>query len=202
MKLAKPIGWLLVAMTALSLGTVGCKKPQKLTNIPGLGPRSSIGGDEPAPPINTNPFRTDANPIPQPVPPTTDGFPVSNKNWQDWPQDRATFAAQTVLFDFDKSSIKPSEVSKLEEVVRRMKTMPGKNLLIEGHCDERGTEEYNRSLGDKRAGSIREWLATHGLSADDVHTITFGEDKPVDPGHNEAAYSKNRRGEIILLSPR
>ena len=71
---------------------------------------------------------------------------------------RDEFKDQTVYFEFDKSTIKPGEISKLEEVVRRMKGFPGKALRVEGHCDERGTEEYNRSLGDRRALSIREKL--------------------------------------------
>jgi peptidoglycan-associated lipoprotein len=77
----------------------------------------------------------------------------------------------------------------------------GKALRIEGHCDERGTEEYNRSLGDRRALSIREKLVQLGLDPEMLPTISFGEEKPVDPGHNEAAWSRNRRGELILLSP-
>jgi len=97
--------------------------------------------------------------------------------------------------------VKPSEISKLKEVARRMKTFPGKALRIEGHCDERGTEEYNRSLGDKRAQSIREFLASEGFSAELMPTTTYGEDKPADPGHSEAAFAKNRRGELVLLSP-
>jgi peptidoglycan-associated lipoprotein len=90
----------------------------------------------------------------------------------------------------------------LEEVARRMKSnFQGKALLVEGHCDERGTEEYNRSLGDRRALSVREKLAQLGLDAEIVHTISFGEEKPIDPGHNDAAWSANRRGELILCSP-
>lgn len=73
---------------------------------------------------------------------------------------------------------------------------------MDGHCDERGTEEYNRSLGERRAQGIREFLAREGVDASRVRTISFGEDKPVETGHNEAAWSKNRRGEFILLTPR
>jgi hypothetical protein len=75
-------------------------------------------------------------------------------------------------------------------------------LLIEGHCDERGTEEYNRSLGERRALALREALAKAGVSPDRVRTLSYGKDKPADPGHDESAWSKNRRGEFILLHPK
>ena len=74
-------------------------------------------------------------------------------------------------------------------------------MAVEGHCDERGTEEYNRSLSERRALSIRERLVNLGVSASRVTTEAFGEDKPADLGHDEAAWSKNRRGEFILLVP-
>ena len=82
-----------------------------------------------------------------------------------------------------------------------MATMPYDALLIEGHCDERGTEEYNRALGERRALSVREFLVTLGVAPDRVETVSFGEDRPADPGHSSAAWDKNRRGEIVLLSP-
>ena len=226
MKLARPATLLTVGLMALSLGGVGCNKnPQKTTHIPGYGPGAGITDDGSTPPIGkvTPPpidigpgpvpgpgVGTGPGPVPVPVPntsvvtsipPNSDGLVASDKDRSHWQQNRTEFADQTVYFEFDKFNIKPSEVSKLEEVVRRMKTMPNKALKVEGHCDERGTEEYNRSLGDRRAQSIREWLATHGLKADLIDTITFGEDKPLDPGHTEAAWKKNRRGELVLLSP-
>lgn len=203
MKLAKPAGLLLTAMMAITLGTVGCKKnPDRLTSVGGFGPNSRVGSEPEAPPIgHVPPISTPPPIISAPVPPGGDIPFNPNVDRTNWKEDRTTFANQTVYFDFDKSIIKPGEASKLEEVVRRMQSMPGKALRIEGHCDERGTEEYNRSLGDRRALSVREWLAGHGLSADLVETISYGEDKPVDPSHTESAWSKNRRGEIILLSP-
>jgi len=198
----RPVTLLAVALMALSLGGVGCKhQPQKLTNIGGTGP-GSIPDDTSRGPLGPGPI-VPPSPGPEtvkPIPTGTD-IPFKADVRSNWIPNRSEFAAQTVYFDFDKSNIKPSEVAKLEEVVRRMKTMPNKALKVEGHCDERGTEEYNRALGDRRALSIREWLATHGLSPDVIDTISFGEDKPADPGHNEAAWKKNRRGELVLLSP-
>jgi peptidoglycan-associated lipoprotein len=87
-------------------------------------------------------------------------------------------------------------------VAKHLKGKPTDLLLIEGHCDERGTEEYNRSLGERRALALRDALGKLGVSGDRIRTLSFGEDKPADAGHNEAAWTKNRRGEFILLVPK
>jgi peptidoglycan-associated lipoprotein len=118
-----------------------------------------------------------------------------------WTPDRAIFDANTVYFDFDSSVVKVSEVPKLEAVAAAMQTMPGKMLRVEGHCDERGTEEYNRALGERRALSVREVLVGAGMNPNQVETVSYGEDQPAELGHNEGAWAANRRGEIVLLSP-
>jgi peptidoglycan-associated lipoprotein len=117
-------------------------------------------------------------------------------------QDREAFKQDTVYFDFDRYNVKPSELSKVQAVADYLKGQSSNAVLVEGHCDERGTPEYNRALGERRAISIRESLTNLGIAADRIHTISYGEDKPVDPGHNEAAWAKNRRGEFILLKPK
>ena len=85
---------------------------------------------------------------------------------------------------------------------RRFEGRSQRELLIEGHCDERGTEEYNRSLGERRALALREELTKAGVERRASAPVSFGKDQPVDPGHDEAAWSKNRRGEFILLHPK
>ena len=75
-------------------------------------------------------------------------------------------------------------------------------LLIEGNCDERGTEEYNRALGERRALAAREALAKLGIDPMRIRTISYGKDKPADPGHDEAAWAKNRRDDFVLLHPK
>ena len=99
--------------------------------------------------------------------------------------------------------MKASEAAKVQEVAAKFKGEDAAtDLLIEGHCDERGTEEYNRSLGERRALALRELLVAAGIPADRIHTVSFGKDKPVEPLRSEAAYSKNRRGEFILILPK
>lgn len=213
MKLAK-LAYPLAVGLILSLAAAGCRKGlDKTTNIPGQKPGAPTdSATGPRDPGSRDPGSSGTLPPPvgnngTGVVGTTDtgikgeGIPQTEGHIG-WKENREAFAAQTVHFDYDKSNVKPGEVGKLEEVARRMKSeFQGKALRIEGHCDERGTEEYNRALGDKRALSVREKLAALGLDAGLLDTITFGEEKPADTGHTEAAWAKNRRAELILLSP-
>ena len=116
--------------------------------------------------------------------------------------DRDALAAQTVYFELDRSEIHPDDLGKVEAVAGILAQDAQNKVLIEGHCDERGTEEYNRALGERRAVSVRDALAGLGVSADRIRTMSFGEDRPADPGLDDAAYSRNRRGEFVLLKPK
>ena len=116
--------------------------------------------------------------------------------------DRDALAAQTVYFEVDRSEIHPDDLGKVEAVAGILAQDAQNKVLIKGHCDERGTEEYNRALGERRALSVRDALSGLGVSADRVRTMSFGEDRPADPDLNDAAYSRNRRGEFVLLKPK
>ena len=94
--------------------------------------------------------------------------------------------------------IRPSEESKLAAVSAYLKANPGK-LVIEGHCDERGTAEYNRALGDRRAIAARDELVKLGVDTGRMSTISYGKDRPADPGHDEGAWAKNRRCEFVVV---
>jgi peptidoglycan-associated lipoprotein len=117
-------------------------------------------------------------------------------------EDRAALAAYTIHFAFDSAAIKSSEQSNLEASAAALKADANTKLLIEGNCDDRGTEEYNRSLGERRALAAREALAKDGIDPSRVRTLSFGKDKPADPGHDEAAWAKNRRDDFVLLHPK
>jgi peptidoglycan-associated lipoprotein len=117
--------------------------------------------------------------------------------------DRNTFAADTVYFDTDSAVVRKDDRAKLEDVANHFKNNSTKEaLIIEGNCDERGTEQYNLSLGDKRALAVREYLAQLGVDPVRMKTVTNGEAKPVDPGHSESAWKKNRRAELVLMLPK
>ena len=100
---------------------------------------------------------------------------------------------ETVYFDFDKSSLRSDSKSGLDSNYDLLMQFPDVMVKIEGHCDERGTSEYNFALGEKRALTVREHLMRLGVSGDRLVTISYGEESPADFGHNEAAWSKNRR---------
>jgi len=123
-------------------------------------------------------------------------------NPEEMTPDHNRFAANTVYFDFDRATVKPGETGKIDEVVRYLQGNPTHAVQIEGHCDERGTEQYNLSLGERRALAVREYLVTAGIQPERAFTISYGESRPAVPGHNEAAWSKNRRGVFVLLTPK
>jgi peptidoglycan-associated lipoprotein len=117
-------------------------------------------------------------------------------------KDPAALAAYTIHFAYDSSAIKKSEQSNLQAVAAALSADANTKLLIEGNCDERGTQEYNRSLGERRSLAAREALAKLGIDPSRIRTISYGKDKPVDPANNEAAWSKNRRDDFVLLHPK
>lgn len=215
-------------LLALSIGAAGCtRKPNnKVTPIPGYtaevktvqvpvetAPADPLGGGR-----NRNGFPDNTT---RPLPGGQDGSsrPITgtnpideNQNPNGIPQgdrelfenrvvDRTIFQGNTVYFEYDRSRIRSEERAKLAAVAEHLKSNAGDALLIEGHCDERGTEEYNRALGERRALAAREYLASLGIQGERVRTVSYGEDKPAVDGHDESAWSKNRRGEFILLKP-
>jgi peptidoglycan-associated lipoprotein len=139
------------------------------------------------------------NPVTSVVPGST---PTStNIDLGDYNQDRGALAAYTVHFKFDSAVVQDKEQQNITSVAQALGD-PNLRLLIEGNCDERGTEEYNRSLGERRALALREALAKASVDPMRIKTISYGKDKPADPDHNEAAWAKNRRGEFVLLRPK
>ena len=105
-----------------------------------------------------------------------------------------------IHFDFDKYDIRPEDVTILRENAALLKKYPNVKVQIEGHCDERGTIEYNLALGERRATSTKNYLVSLGISADRISTITFGKEKPLDPGHHEEAWAKNRRAHTVITA--
>ena len=177
----------------LALAVSGCKKkPTPLTPlpygqtgaIPEPGPGKAPGSEAPVNPENVTGIKSNE--------------PGSH---QGWAENASIFKSDTVYFDLDSTVIKSGEKSKVSRIADHLKGRAADAVRVEGNCDERGTEEYNRALGERRALAIREELVRLGIDPTRVDTITYGEDRPADSGHSEAAWKKNRRGEFILLSP-
>ncbi len=115
------------------------------------------------------------------------------------PNDPALMAVfKNILFNYDQFSLTPQARAILDGVADWLKNNPSKLVLIEGHCDERGTNEYNLALGDRRANSAKTYLTQLGINAARIYTISYGEERPAALGSTEAAWAKNRRGEFKL----
>jgi len=108
-------------------------------------------------------------------------------------------ALKDAHFDFDRYNINPSERLILQSDYKVLQAIPNVEILVEGHCDNRGTVEYNLALGQKRAEAVKDYMVSLGMTASKISTISYGEEKPLDPGNNEAAWAKNRRAHIVIL---
>lgn len=196
---------LLAAVALLALGT-GCRNRQPLVSkLPGDGAATTSSSDAArrAPDLNTAPLvsgggTTGSGVVGAPVlAGVPDAADLANR-----PMDRTRFAAETVYFDFDRAEVRAAEASKISHVASAFKSLPaGHDILVEGHCDERGTEGYNQALGERRALAARELLIKEGVDGSRVFTKSLGKDQPAQLGHDEAAWSKNRRAEFILVLP-
>jgi peptidoglycan-associated lipoprotein len=105
-----------------------------------------------------------------------------------------------VMFEYDSSELSSAAVKTLEENTAVLKKYSTWAVTIEGHCDERGTAEYNLALGERRAVAARAYLVSMGISADRLRTVSYGKEFPFDPGHDESAYSKNRRAHFVITA--
>lgn len=191
-----------IAALVLLLGATGCKRtPKGITPI-GSPRAAAVEGGASLQPANLPPGAglEGAAVATEELEPGG-GAQAPREFFEGYIMDPEAFKAQTVYFDFDSSVVKLSEIDKVRAVAEELKLRPEVRLLIDGHCDERGTEEYNRALGERRALAVREVLVKQGIAPDRIRTRSWGEDKPADPGHNEAAWAKNRRAEFILLLP-
>jgi len=108
------------------------------------------------------------------------------------------FQNENIYFDFDKSNLKPEAQRILKKKASFLRNNPPYYVLIGGNCDNRGTEEYNLALGDRRAASAKDYLMALGISGDRIKTISYGELRPADPANNEAAWALNRRDTFTL----
>jgi peptidoglycan-associated lipoprotein len=105
-----------------------------------------------------------------------------------------------VFFEYDSSEISPDGQAALQENLATLKQNPSWSVTIEGHCDERGSAEYNLALGERRAVTVRAYLVSLGVPADRLRTVSYGKEFPFDLGHDEAAMAKNRRAHFVITA--
>ena len=104
-----------------------------------------------------------------------------------------------VFFDFDKWAIRPDQVATLNKNIDLLKTHSDVRILIEGHCDERGGETYNFGLGDRRAEAVKKYLVAKGIAPERLPVVSYGKQKPFEPGHGEPMWGKNRRAHFVVI---
>jgi peptidoglycan-associated lipoprotein len=109
-------------------------------------------------------------------------------------------AFTTIYFDFDKSDLKSDQRAALSKNAQLLSRYKSVKIRVEGHCDERGTEEYNIALGQRRADAVVNYLTNYGISSSRIRSISYGEMRPSDSGHSDGAWAKNRRAEISITA--
>jgi peptidoglycan-associated lipoprotein len=202
----RSIFFIIMTGVILSTGIMGCQKsPKHVTHIT---PRQMgiQGADDPegprragelpgggTMPIGFGPGGQDAPYDPNQLP--------DRESFHGMSADREVLSQHTVYFDFDRFNVRTADQHKVEAVASYLKSQPGTKVQVEGHCDERGTEEYNRALGERRALAVRDYLMNLGIDGERIFTISFGEDHPAVDGYDENAYRLNRRAEFVLLRP-
>ena len=157
---------------------IGCAKEEPPPPTPEAQPRPPA----PAP----------APPLPPPPAPVA---PVPGRTFQQAVQE---FQNQDINFDFDQYDLRPDTRAILDRKAAFLNDNASVRTQIEGHCDERGTSAYNMVLGERRANAAKQYLGTAGVSAGRLATISYGKERPLDPGHNEAAWARNRRDHFVV----
>ena len=123
-------------------------------------------------------------------------YPMGDSHWTGGTERRGEFSA--LYFPYDSSQVTAGERAKADAVANYLKQNSSVRLIVEGHCDERGSREYNLALGERRAQAVRNYLASVGIDANRIRTKSYGEEQPANGGHDESAWAANRRAEFVL----
>jgi peptidoglycan-associated lipoprotein len=127
--------------------------------------------------------------------------PVEIEALNRWAQERGYI--RDAFYNYDEATLDGAAQDALQTSATWLKgDGSGYNVLIEGHCDERGTEQYNLALGDRRANTAKDYLVTLGINSGRIRTVSYGEERPFDDGHDDSAWAKNRRAHIVLVQAR
>jgi peptidoglycan-associated lipoprotein len=184
---------MLVLALALGAAAVGCAKtsPPVTRPMPVPSPAPAAPARPPAPPERV----VEAVPVPpEPLPREGD---LNARNLDELNRDSPL---QPVFFAFDSAELDAEARAVLDANARVLKQYPTWIVTIEGHCDERGTAEYNLALGERRAAAARDYLVSVGIGAERLRTVSYGKEFPFDPGHTEAAWAKNRRAHFVITA--
>jgi len=187
---------MLMSMLLVGLIVTGCAKRPATTSASAPAPAAPPSTATPSTPSTVAP----APSAPAPSSPATPA-PAAAATRPSPREFTANAALKDVFFDFDKYDIRPEDAKTLDANAAWLKTNADNLVLIEGHCDERGTNEYNLALGERRAKATMNYLVSQGVQANRITIISYGEERPVCTEKNESCWSKNRRGHF-LVKPR
>jgi peptidoglycan-associated lipoprotein len=171
---------------------VGCPKkppPESPTTTP---PKTA---EKPAPPPEE--VKEEAKPFAQAQ--ETPGTSLEDQLSDEIKKLNAQKPMGAVYFDFDKSDLRQDALEQLKKNAEWLKSNAAYRVRLEGNCDERGTTEYNLALGDRRAVTVRNYLTKAGIGAGRLETISYGEEHPANPGHDESAWAQNRRVDFTII---
>lgn len=157
-----------------------------------------IGGCQSAPP-EPEPEPLPVQPVDPPTPPPEEPEPEPPFDADLNPIDPVTGRPlnRTFYFEYDQARLAQDDIRVLAVHAQILRDYRNRSVNIEGHCDERGTREYNLALGERRSEAVRRYLISAGVRSTQIETVSFGEERPVDPGHDESAWAKNRRAVMI-----
>ncbi len=181
--------WLIVLVSVMAVAflAAGCAKKQVMKEEAAAKPAMAEKKAAPKPPPKMEPPKAEAKPAPMPAPAPVKEAPVP----------MIDLTGLRIQFAFDDYSLSNQAKENLEKLSAWMMKVPVAAIQIEGHACEIGTNEYNLALGERRANSAKMYLEGLGIPKGRVSTISYGEERPLDPGHTEAARSKNRRDEFV-----
>jgi peptidoglycan-associated lipoprotein len=190
---------LLAGISLVALLAGGCANKEAVKKEEPVVPVAKAATVEPAKPVEAAaPVAPVTAPVTEPVKRTEDANPLEQGKTQPAVAS-ATAVFETVYFDFDKAELRQDArdvLSKNAETI--LKSLAKSKVQIEGHCDERGSAEYNLALGESRAKSAQKYLTTLGVKAENLSIISYGKEKPAVAGSDEAAWAKNRRAEFVV----
>ena len=192
MKAARPLT--LLAVSAMLIAAVACGKKTVPVARPMPPPPAPTNTAPPArPPAPPEPVR---EPVSVPNEPLRDDA-ISSASLDDLNKNSPL---KPVFFELDSSELSAANQKVLDDDAALLKRYPSWAVTVEGHCDERGTAEYNLALGERRAIAARTYLVSLGIAADRLRTVSYGKEFPFDPAHNDTAYSKNRRAHFVITA--
>jgi peptidoglycan-associated lipoprotein len=186
----KSIPFVLVVLALVAAACGGDRRPPVARPTPPPPPGATTDAPSPAPP----------EPAQEPIIPAEPAPEGTDLNAKDLDALNRESPFQPVFFAYDSSEVDAQGQAALNANAEILKQYPGWTITIEGHADERGTAEYNLALGERRALSARNYLVSLGIAADRLRTISYGKEFPFDPGHNEAAWAKNRRAHFVITA--